>query len=366
MRAGDYARCEQALDCLARDDGLTSADRLIQAWVFKARARYEEAIQVLGRISPTDPLAPTALLTAGVIELRRDRSRRAEAALRAALAIDPAFAPARQELARLYGREQRLADLNEQFRALARQGTLDFSLLHFWCLTRNASWNAAQDIAALRRAVAADAEDRPSRIALAEGLRTAGRTGEAEAVLASVPDLDADARVVRVRLALDRGDPERAAELANGGPREHAGLARLRGQFALVRGDAELAVRHLHMAYQLEPDDRQTLFSLATAYRRAGAVEAAQPLLDAMRRFDVLHDLVARLEDPKLANDGEFLRRVGAATEALGRRTEASAWYRLAIASNPSDSQAQQALFRLGQSPVDQRPAEPTSPGSAK
>jgi tetratricopeptide (TPR) repeat protein len=356
MRAGRLARCAESLAWLARHDRWTSEDRMVQAWVAKGLGRPDDGLAALSGIDSDDPLAPRALLTAALIEFQRDRARSAEASLLAALRIDPAFAPVRHELVRLYSRQQRLAALNEQFRALARQGALDFTHLHFWCLTRNANWNAAADVEALGRSVRADVDDAASRRALADGLRRLGRLDEAGALVASLPETDPDARVLRVRLALDRGDPDGAQRLAGGGPDNHAALAQLRGQLALVRGDGPAAVRHLRTAHRLEPDDRQTLFALASALRIVGEPTAARPFAAAVRRYDALRAVAAKLENPSAATDGDLLRAVGAASEAVGRRSEARAWYLLAVRCNPLDAQAQQSLYRLGDAPTDVSP----------
>ena len=59
----------------------------------KALGRPDEALAELARIPDGDPAAPRARLLAGQIELRRDRVRRAEAALLAALELDPTLVP---------------------------------------------------------------------------------------------------------------------------------------------------------------------------------------------------------------------------------------------------------------------------------
>jgi tetratricopeptide (TPR) repeat protein len=368
MRAGRHARCEDALAWLARHDRLTSEDRMIQAWVAKARGRIDEALAALERIDSRDPLAPRALLTAGLIELQSDHARRAEAALRAAVALDAAFVPARQELVRLYARQQRLDELDGQFGPLADQGALDFGYLSFWSMTRNLRWDPAPDLDALRRSVAADPGDRASRLALAEGLRRQGGAGygHAEAILAPLPTTDPDARTLRAQLALDRGDPGAAARLVADGPESHAGLARLRGKFALTHHDPVAAVGHLRTALALQPSDRTTLFTLGTALKLVGDSEGSRSCLAAARRYDALAALAARTTERGAASDARLLCQLGSACEGVGRRAEARAWYRLAIALDPLDAEAQRGLFRLGSSrgPAPVAPA-PTRPGPA-
>ena len=93
----------------------------------------------------------------------------------------------------LYSRQQRFAQLDAQFSALADRDRLDFDYLRFWFMTRGAPWDAKDDVDALRRYVDADAEDRWSRLALAEGLRRLGRVEEAEQLLQPMPDVDPEA-----------------------------------------------------------------------------------------------------------------------------------------------------------------------------
>jgi len=357
LRAGRADRCQAGLQWLARHDRLNTEDLMIAARVAQLEGFLEDAVAILGRIDERDSLVPQARVLTALIELSRDRARPAEAALRAAVRLDPGHRDARQMLIRLYGRQQRLADLDEQCRELAMRGELDFSHLHFWCLTRTSAWKAADEIETLRRSVAADRDDRASRLALIEGLRRLGRVDEAEEIVAGLPDADPDARVARARLAVDRGDAERAARLTADGPREHAGLARLRGQLALLRGNATVAVEHLRIARRLKPGDRETMFALATSLKVTGDTDGARPLLAAVQGHDLLRNLLAKVDDPASSTDSDLLRRIGAACEGLGQRSEARAWYLLSIARNPLDSPAHQALFRLDHCPDGAAPA---------
>jgi tetratricopeptide (TPR) repeat protein len=279
------------------------------------------------------------------------RVRAAEAALKAALALEPRLTPARIELIRIYARQQRLGELDAQFAALAEHESLDFAYLSFWGMTRNLRWEPESDIAALRQSVDADPDDRASRLALAEGLRRLNRGREAEAVLAPMSADDPDARAVRAALAIDRGDVDEATRLATEGPEGHAGLALLRGQLALTRHEPAAAVVHFRAALAADPDDRRILFSLGTALRLVGHYAESRRRCDAARRFDALAGLAARTLEPTAASDADLHRRLAAACEAVGRRVEAHAWFRLAIGRNPLDAEAQRGLFRLGAGP---------------
>lgn len=347
VEAGRLDRCESALAWLSRHDRLTSQDLLARARVAHARDRLDEALDALRKIPDGDDLAAPARLQAARLELSRDRNRGAEAALKAALAAAPRLAAARLELIRLYARQQRLEELDEQFEALAEQGLLDFTYLGFWGMTRNLKWEPESDVEALRRAVQADPGDRASRLALAEGLRRLGKGALAEPLLIALPTDDADARVLRAALALDRSDVDEASALLAEGDAAHAATARMRGLLAMAQRDHDGAVESLRAALALRPDDRRSLHALGTVLTLLDREAEAAPYLDAARRYDALTALTARLTEAASSTDADLHRRLGAANEAVGRRTEARAWYRLAIGLNPLDSDSQRGLFRL-------------------
>jgi hypothetical protein len=81
--------------------------------------------------------------------------------------------------------------------------------------------------------------------------------------------------------------------------------------------------------------------------RLSGQDRAAEPLLAAVRRHDVLIDLVRRAAELTSRDDPELLRGLGAACEDLRFLPEARAWYDLALARDPLNSQTQLALHRL-------------------
>jgi hypothetical protein len=92
-----------------------------------------------------------------------------------------------------------------------------------------------------------------------------------------------------------------------------------------------------------------------------GQTRAAEPIRDWIRNYDAMHALVNRLVSAQAAADADLQRRLGSLCEVMGRRSEARAWFRRAIASNPLDTEVQQALFRLG--PPAPPPAGAPEPG---
>ncbi len=347
LRANRLDQCADGLDWLERHDRLTSEDWMVRARLEQLGGRPDDAIDSLKRVEDRDPLGSQARLMSGLIELERARARPAEAALRRSIELDPGQTSARLELARIYGRQQRLRNLDEQFGALSELNMLDFEQIRFWFMTRNAPWEAKDDIESLERMIKADPTDQWSRLALAEGLQRIGRRDEAEEVLQPVPDAIPEARVTRVRIAINQGSLDRAEQLLAEGPNDHPELAKFRGQLALKRVDGPAALQHFQQAYATKPDDPVTLMGLVTAFKLTGEPAAAEPFMAKLRRFQEIAKLVGRISAVNAATDGELHRQIGSICEAIGRRAEALAWYHLAITRDPLDDDAQRAIFRL-------------------
>jgi len=348
LRAGRLGDCWAALGRLERQGRLIAEDWMVRARIEQLQGRPADALDSLRRVDDRKPLAAQARLMSGLIELGRCRARAAEVALQRAIELDPGQAAARLELVQLYSRQQRFAELDAQLSALADRDQLDFDHMRFWRMTRSAPWSAKDDVATLERYVEADPEDRWSRLALAEGLRRLGRADQAERLLQPLPDVDPEARALRAQLALNQGDLERVERLLAGGQAEHARLAQLRGQLALKAGHPAAALHHFQAAYTAQPDDCINLSGLVTALRETGQDKAAEPFLAQIRHYNAMPALVDRLLAAKAGTDADLQRRLGSLCEAIGRPSEARGWYRLATKSDPLDSEAQQALFRLG------------------
>ena len=138
-------------------------------------------------------------------------------------------------------------------------------------------------------------------------------------MLSVLPASDPDARAVRARIALDRGDDRAAETILAEGPADHAELARLRGQFALAHGDGPAAVRHFRAAYAALPDDRYIVFGLGTALAFVGDHAAAAPFLRDSKAYDTLGALLTRAANPASHNDAGLMRALGAACESVHR-----------------------------------------------
>jgi Flp pilus assembly protein TadD len=343
--AGKHESAEHKLASLAQLRAPTPMDHMARALV--ARARGQDALFELAQIPDDDPLSSEAHLLAGQIEAAKGRLRRAEAHFQAALSCGPTNVHAHRELAAIYNRQARWREMDKHLNALSELSAIGFDHLVHWGKTKNGIWDSLDDCKSLAASLEVDPDDRNSRLALVDGLRKLGQLEDAASVLSYLPDADPEARSRRALLALELGDVQRADELLAGGPTSDPGLARARGQLALARGDAAGALNDLQVALAARPDDFSTLSMMATALRILGKKTEARAYVEAVRRHTDVTPLLVRATTVAGRNDPELPARLGSACEAAGRLAEARAWFRLAIARNPLDSQAQQALFRL-------------------
>jgi tetratricopeptide (TPR) repeat protein len=364
LMAGRFDRVDVALKRLGRLRGPTPLDSMLRAQYAAACKRPDEALAELAHVPDDHFKAAEARLLAGRIELRRDRVRLAEAWFQAALALDSKVAQAHRELIYIYGMQLRRRELRAQFLALRGLAPLSFDNVFHWCLLRNNVWEPREAVATLRRYVSADPLDRWSRLALAENERRMGQFDLAESTLEPLGTDDAGAVAVRVLVALDRQDQDRAQRLLAEVMTDDPALARLRGRLALSKRDAQSAWRQFRIAFNSDSDDHETVFGLVCALELAGKSEAAGPLRELSRMLVHLSTLVERAATPNARHDLALLRQLGAACAALHRDPEARAWYELAIAIDPVDSESQQAIHRLSEPGRPARPDPPFLPES--
>jgi tetratricopeptide (TPR) repeat protein len=349
--SGRAAEAEAHLARLARIRWLTAPERLLLSQIAGDRGRVEEALAALDTAQLPSKGPEAALIAArrGELELERRRLRSAEAELKRALALDPGCIDARRRLLWLYMQQGRAGEISMHARALAKSTKLGYVDLLIWTLGRHKPLDTPEVAQVLEQAIQVDPGDRTSRLALAEHLRRLGRLNQADSTLASLPPNDAEARAIRARVALDRGDSVGAEALLgiDSESDTHAALAQLRGRLALGRGDAAAAVRHFRAALKADPDDRDARFGLGQALRLAGQVDASRPYIKAARALDRLEWLVQSSRFPNRRNDPAALRAIAKACLVLGRRDEAWGWYRLALSLAPDDPALQSALAGL-------------------
>jgi predicted Zn-dependent protease len=346
-RAGRPAEADAALHRLERLRPPTPVDRLLRGEVSAASGHPGEAVAEFLAIPDGHPLAPVARLRAGQVQIGRGLARPGEAAMLASLRLLPRGLQPRKELVYLYSIQHRQAELDAVFEAIDDLGALDYEYALHWAKTRSGIWDPKADVATLEKFVAADPEDRWSRLALAEGFRRLNRLDDAGRILAPLPLSGPGVRAGRARLAMDRGDFAATESLLAGGAADDPALARLRGQLALHRRDGAAAVRDFGIALAADPADRTALSGIGTAFDLMGRPDEARPYLKAAERHNDLWRLVSRAVTIDGRKDPTLPHRLGLACAATDRYPEARAWLRLAIGRDPLDAEGQRALFRL-------------------
>ena len=338
---------EAAAKRVARLRSPTPLDYMLQGQIEIAHNRADEAIAKFMRVPDEHPAAAQARLMAGQIELRRHRARFAEQYFRQAILLDPKLVQAHKELIYILGFQLRRPDLNAEFLALSQLTDLTFDNVFHWCLMRTALWEPSTALTELLSFVQADPEDRWSRLAIADNYRRQGLLDDAEAIIAPLPDSDRSALALRVMLAIDRHDEEKAEQLLQAGPSDDPTLAKLRGRLALARRDGPGAVCCFRLAYVHSPEDRDAVLGLANALTMMGDHKAAAPLRELSKNFELINSLVQRAAMQSERENPKLLRDLGAACATAGRDPEARGWYRLAIARDPLDIESQHALFQI-------------------
>jgi tetratricopeptide (TPR) repeat protein len=340
-----YDAATATLDRRQSEVASTPLDWMLRARIAESRGRLAEALNALKHIPDSDAIGAKARLKEGQIERARGHASAAQAAYRRSLALDPALIQARRELAYFSALQLRYQECDAEFRALARRMPLDYVLAFAWCQNFCRIWDPYEARKALTRFVAGDPTDRWSRLALATSYRLSTEFDEADKVLLPLPDTDPDARVIRIRLALDRGEIEAAEELARHGPENHAGLNLLRGEFALHGADPQQAATYFRAVLESDPYDRDALYGLGLSLKKLGD-PGARGYLD----IAFGHDRLKRaIQDSvsTIRTDPQLFDHLGEMCESVNRPDEARTWYQLAISRDPLDTRAHQAVARL-------------------
>ncbi|MEZ4220263.1 MAG: tetratricopeptide repeat protein [Polyangiaceae bacterium] len=241
LAAGDLETAEARFDL-----ALEYSPRFVEALVNRAlvevqRGNFLRARRLLGRARRLNPDFAQPHHGFGVLEEREGRPDKASAHYLEALSIDPGFAPARLNLARIYYTAGRFEHAKEQF----------------------------------KRAVEVAPEDPEGYVGLAEALIKLDRTDEAdgivEAAYAAFP-ADPQLGLLQARTHLRRGKVEAAVKLLEPLTQGHdeitvAALGWL-GTAELARGRRVAAERAARRALSMAPRDEVASFVLAQTATR--------------------------------------------------------------------------------------------------
>jgi tetratricopeptide (TPR) repeat protein len=347
LKNRQWDRAEALLTQRAERGSPTIDDLALRAELELGRGRFDQAVNLLVGVPESDPLAPRARLVAGQIERSRDRARWAESRFLEAIRLDPKLAPSHRELILLYAMQARRAELNARFRALADLGPLGFDDVFVWTTSLENLWVNGVSQSNLERFLAADPEDRLSRLVLAEVLLRSNQLEESEALLHHLADSDPDARTLKISIALARMRLDEVRSLLSEGPAEHVGLALLRGKLAIRMEDAAAAARQFRIVLGEDPTNCEALQGLSLVLMQLGDRQAAAVAQKQVEQRFRLSSLLTKLKTNDIRHDKALLTQVGAACENLGQVPEARAWYRLALAEDPLDPAIQKCLYRL-------------------
>jgi tetratricopeptide (TPR) repeat protein len=348
LSAGRLDRAEATMRRLFALRPPTEEDWFTMARIALASGRTNEALLDLAHVTDGHPRAAHARLWEGQLELRRQRARVAESALRRAIEIEPGLVAPRRELIYLYGVQRRCSELSAQFAAVAEVTPMSFDQVSLWCLIGSAPWDPQEVRPTLEAFVQADADDRASRLALAEVYGSLGQFDDVEAVLKHLPATDPGARAILARIAYDRGDPETVESLLKDGPDDHPILQLYQGRMALRRRNLTAAIRHFRKWTSADPHDMARLFMLGDALVKSGKSVEGQLYLQAARDHQALYKLIEQASTKEGRQKLSLLKDLGAAYERVGLIPEAKAWYKLALDRDPIDPDVQLALYHLG------------------
>ncbi len=350
--AGRWDLARASLKRLERVRQRTGLDLMLEAQLAVAAGQPEEAFASLSRIPEDHAIASQGHLLGARLWREQHCLKKAEIELRRALQVKPGLLEAHKELVYILGIQARRSEVDAEFHALAQLTPLTHHDLFTWALTHFTHWSP-DIVEDLDSFIKADPDDRFSRLALVELLLE--RPGEEvdayiDLVLKPLPATDPDALALRVEFAFNRGFMEEAERLLEKAPANHPRTARIRGEIALRRHDVDAAIKYFKEALTGEPYDRVSPMHLAQALQLKGDRNSATVYLDRVQRLNKVYSLIIRVRAPNRENDVSDLAELGKACEEAGLTEEARGWYTLAITMNPLDTDAQQALARLGRS----------------
>jgi tetratricopeptide (TPR) repeat protein len=350
-KAGRWAEAERLLNRIVNIRPQTFDDVVLRAEVELGLDRPDRAIQLLEALPESDAHAGRARFVAGQIEYRRNRARHAETLFLEALRLDPKLTLARRAIIFVYAMQARRADLNSQYRVLAEQEPLDYDDVFLWTSSFENLWVNETIRSHLEQYLAADPDDRVSRLALAGVLFKANELERAQALVQPLSDSDPDARELRARFALALQHDEKVRSLLDGGPADHVGLSLLRGHLSARLNDPAAAASQFRLVLRQEPDNLEAIQGLSVVLKQMGDEKGAAAFQKQADQWRHLRTLLQKSTVLGIQRDKTLLSQLGAACEAVGQIPFARAWYKLALVQDPLDTSLQQTLYRLRDRP---------------
>ncbi|MFO0908033.1 MAG: tetratricopeptide repeat protein [Isosphaeraceae bacterium] len=348
--AGDWGTAEPLLAALLASR--PSDEEALQMRVEAAVQRQDlpTATAVLEGWPARSPLAGEAALRKGRLYKERFLTGLAERAFEEAARLLPDDPAPSRELVGLYGVERRA---EEQVRTLwllhkrgARIEALRLLGQSSVVIPPGTIAKTSDEGELLEKCLAADPEDVHLRAPLARFYRMRGQVSEARALLEPwLPSHDdLPARLERLTLGLDEGDPAPAAAyfglFQNKPTPESASFWQVRGDWHALQQDHAAAAADYQAAAERDPRDAEVVYRLARSLRAAGkTVEAEAAEAQHRRLVDYAEKSAAVAQDaPRV----EALLAAARAAAALGppRAREAKAWYEEVLRLDRNDKEA--------------------------
>jgi tetratricopeptide (TPR) repeat protein len=348
-RAARWDEAEAALARLAWYGRLDIDSQRLRAAAAERRGDPVAAARLRMAIPADHPSASAERVRAGALLLGAFRLGEAEAAYRAALAIDRRSEEALRALVVICGVERRARDQEEALWALHDLGGTATAIEALRLLAPGVPVippdslpREIDEAQLLRRARESDPRDAWATIALADLLRSRGEADAARGLLIGKPVVEGDRPWFWAwgsawgRLLLDEG---RDAELAflidrwPGGGGDASGWLALVGSWRAEQGRFGEAAEAFRGAVRADPRDPRNRYRLARALRSAGNEKEAEREEAAFRAAEELKAVASEIDEE--APDPVLMARAAELCETAGRQREARAWRELVGRSGP-------------------------------
>lgn len=318
------------------------------------------AAEALVRKDPTQPVGPA---TRGAVYMAMGEIEPARKSFEQALALDPDFPAALYALARIDMSERNFTSARERYqKMLARTPQAEPALLGTADVLEATGAPAAEIVAALERAIAANPNAVASRVALvnyyARQKNWKAALTAAQAAQAAIPD-SAPIQDALGQVQQAAGEPNQAMEtytrLSKLRPDDPTPLLRL-ASLQATQKNYDAALVSLEAARRAAPDNASTWLAQATVYRDSGRMAAGLEEARRLQKAEPKSPAGYALEGDLMSFDKQYAAAAAAYRTAVGLKAPALTVVRLytALSAQGKDGEAEKAAAQwLAEHPQD-------------